>query len=243
MTQVAYGVEVAEKISVATEEDFTITDEKQLVLFVRTVLCGNECFTTLHMDTIAQRYKCGVSPAQDGSMTTWVPSNYIPIMIVGTESKENVVVTCQNGAVYSMSPTLQIPPLPVDTIVMGSCTVDRDDTFRVLLYDGENLPPASREAAMAQEDNPAMPIKSVERYDRLRAFFPRFFNQGEAANRTFVLQWVGYYENACKFLNGEIAVGHAIGGLITTTDDATTPTRPVRVQIPKLEIRRFRGVE
>jgi hypothetical protein len=243
MIQVSHEAKVTIERDVDIDEDFTMTDEQQLILFLRTVLCGSECFATLHMDTITQRYKCGVSPAQNGSMTTWVPLNCIPIMIVGTASKENLVVTCHNGAVYYMSPTLQIPPLPVDMIIMGNCTVDRDESFRVLLYDGENLPPASREAAMAQEDNPDTPINSSERYERLRAFFPKFFNRGEAAKRTFVLQWVGYYENACKFLSGDIPVGHAIGGLITTTGDAMTPTRPVRVQIPKLEIRRFRAVD
>ncbi|KAJ1468658.1 hypothetical protein T484DRAFT_1754944 [Baffinella frigidus] len=223
--------------------DINMTDEQQLIVYVRTVLCGCERWPASHIDNIAQRYKCGVSSAQDKRMTTWIPSNFVPVMMVGTDVGENVVVNCRTGTTYTMSQTLGIPPLPVDTIVMGNCTVDHDESFRVLLYDGENLPPVTREAAMEQEASPDLSIKSTERYDRLRAFVPRVFHRSDATKGMFVLQWVGYYENACKFLSGEIPVGHKIGGLLSTTDDATTPTRPVRVRVPKLEIKRFRGAE
>ncbi|KAJ1468560.1 hypothetical protein T484DRAFT_1755028 [Baffinella frigidus] len=209
-----------------------MTDEQRLVVHVRTVLCGTECFPNYEIDCIVRRFKCGVSAAQNGRMTTWVPANSLPVLLVGTAALGNLVVLCRTGIAYAMSPGVEIPPLASGVVLVGNCTLNYDDTFRLLLYDAENLPSNGGVDVAAQPS-------SVQRYDRLRSFFPRYFECSEAARNTFVLQWVGHYEHAAKFLTGEINVGHAIGGLVSTTDDALTPTRPVRVQIPSITIKRF----
>jgi hypothetical protein len=170
-------------------------------------------------------------------MTTWVPDNYIPVMLVGTTAGENTVITCKTGNAYSLSSIMQIPVLPPGVILMGNCTLDHDDSFRLLIYDGENIPTAK---VSTSDNGDASTPDGTTRYEKLREFFPRYFQASDIARRTFVLQWVGFFSAASRFLSGEINVGHKIGGLLSLTDDAMKPTRPVRLQLPVLEIRRFR---
>ena len=216
-----------------------MTDEQRLNLYVRTLLCGVECMVTQDMDNIARNFKCGVSSSQDGRMTTWVPKNSIPVLLVGTNTRGNLVILCKSGIYYKLSSAMEIPPLPDGVILMGNCTMDHDETFKLLLYDGDNLPLVIPNSTTDMKHT----CSSTERYERLRAFFPRYFQCNDTARTTFVLQWVGYYESATIFLNGSINVGHEVGGLISTTDDAMKPTRPVRVQVPNIMIKRFRTPE
>jgi hypothetical protein len=217
------------------ETEITMSDEQRLNLYVRTMLCGIECIATREMDSIVRNFKCGVSSSQNGRMTTWVPENFIPILIVGTETKENLVMTCKTGSSYKLSHAMEIPPLPKGVILIGNCTIDFDDSFKVLIFDGENLPsndPGVKSVAPS----------SVERYGLLRDFFPRYFSS-DVAKSTFVLQWVGYYESAMVFLSGKLQVGHAVGGLVSTTEDPMKPTRPVAIKVPNISIKRFREVD
>lgn len=226
-----------ESVSDASDTETEIPAHLRLAVCVRTVLCGPACTPLRDLDDIATRYKCGVSQAHDKGMSTWVPHNFAPVLLLGTASGGNLVIVCDTGVAYTMSPVLDVPPLPTDTILVANCTLDHDETFRVLVYDGENLAPTTAGADSAPDDAP----EGGERYRRLLRFFPRFFQRTEAAKSTFVLQWVGYYEHACNFLNGTIPVGHRVGGLLTTTGDALKPTRPVRVKIPAADIERFSG--
>ena len=82
----------------ALDMEVPMTDEQRLNLYVRTMLCGIECIATREMDTIARNFKCGVSSSQNGRMTTWVPANFIPFLLVGTATKENIVITCKTGS-------------------------------------------------------------------------------------------------------------------------------------------------
>ena len=207
-----------------------MTDEQCLLIHVRTVLCGTECFPAYEVDNIVRRFKCGVSSAQNGKMTTWVPTTSLQIIIMGSETLGNIVLICKTGTAYSMSLGLALPPLNPGVVIIGNCTMNRDETFRVLLYDAENLYPDTEKG---------VECTSVERYDRLRHFFPRYFECNEAVRSVFVLQWVGFYEHAVDFLSNKIDVGHSIGGPVSTTNDALQPTRPVHVKIPVLTIKRF----
>ena len=227
----------------ADEGEIEIPEAMRLKLCVRTVLCGHAHTPLRSLDLAATRFKCGVSKAQDDGMSTWVPRNFMSVLLLGTPGGENLVIVCGTGVAYAMSPALDVPSLPPDTILVANCTLDHDETFRVLIYDGENLPQPAAAVAQhgAHDGSPTAPPGSAERYRRLLHFFPRFFHRCDAAKSTFVLQWVGYYTSACKFLSGQIPVGHRIGGLLTTTDDAMRPTRPMRVQIPVTDIKEFRG--
>lgn len=207
-----------------------MSDEQRLVVHVRTVLCGTECFKSFEVDTIVRRFKCNVSAAQNGKMTTWVPTTSLQIILLGSNKLGNIVVVCKTAKAYSISHALGLPILEPGVAVLGNCTMNRDETFRVLLYDAENLYPDTQKG---------VDCTNVERYDRLRHFFPRYFECNEVARSIFVLQWVGFYEHAVDFLANKIDVGHAVGGLITTTDDALQPTRPVQVKIPVMTIRKF----
>jgi hypothetical protein len=217
----------------ADDTELEMPEHVRLTLCVRTVLCSHATTPLRDLDVTATRFKCGVSAAHDKGMSTWVPRNHTPVLLLGTPAGDNLVIVCSTGVAYAMSPALEVPPLPADVVLVANCTLDHDETFRVLVFDGENLPPTTAAGADSTPD-------SGERYRRLLHFFPQFFHKSEAAKSTFVLQWVGYYESALKFLNGEISVGHRIGGLLTTTDDAMRPTRPVRVQLPVTEITKFR---
>jgi hypothetical protein len=212
--------------------DVDMTDVQRLVVDVRTILCGTECFPSFEVDSIVRRFRCGVTAARDGRMTTWVPANSYPIVIAGTSNIGNVVITCRTGVAYSFSPVLEIPRLAPGVLIVANCTINNDNTFCVLVYDAEALPPVN----MQTTETP----NSEERYERLRDFFPRYLQCSEAVRNTFVCQWVGHYEHAVKFLTGDINVGHAIGGLVCTTDDVMTPTRPVRVQVPSITIGKFK---
>ena len=77
------------------ETELSMTDEQRLNLYVRTLLCGVECMVTQDMDNIANSFKCGVSSSQEGRMTTWVPKNSIPVLLVGTSTRGNLVVLCK----------------------------------------------------------------------------------------------------------------------------------------------------
>jgi hypothetical protein len=207
-----------------------MTDEQRLLVHVRTVLCGTECFPCYEVDNIVRRFRCGVSAAAAGKMTTWVPATSLQIIIMGSKTLGNIVLICKTGTAYSMSLALEIPPLNPGVSIVANCTMNRDETFRVLLYDAENLYP---------ETVDGVDCTSVERYDRLRHFFPRYFECNEAVRSVFVLQWVGFYEHAVDFLAGKIDVGHSVGGLVSTTDNALQPTRPVQVKIPEITIKKF----
>jgi hypothetical protein len=207
-----------------------MSDEQRLVVHVRTVLCGTECLPSFEVDSIVRRFKCGVSAAQNGKMTTWVPAISLQIILIGSKNLGNIVIICKTGKAYSISHGLCLPKLEPGVSILGNCTMNRDDTFRVLLYDAENLYPDAEKG---------VDFTTVERYDRLRHFFPRFFECNEAVRSIFVLQWVGFYEHALDFLANKIDVGHAVGGLLTTTDDALQPTRPVQVKIPVMTIKKF----
>jgi hypothetical protein len=231
---------VSAKITVdedATQLDteVTMTDEQRLNLYVRTMLCGAECIANRELDTIARNFKCGVSSSQNGRMTTWVPQNAIPILIIGSNG-DNIVITCKSGVAYKMSPVMEIPPLPEGVIIVGNCTMDFDDTFRVLIYDADNIPGPSHDANGVK----LAKHTTLERYSVLRQFYPHFFEVSKTAKSTFVLQWVGFYESAAAFLTGKLDVGHKVGGLVSTTDDVLTPTRPVAVKVPGITIKRFR---
>ena len=221
------------------EKELSMTDEQRLNLYARTLLCGVECMVTQDMDNITHSFKCGVSSSQDGRMTTWVPKKCIPVLLVGTSARGNLVILCKSGIYYKLSSALEIPPLPPGVILIGNCTLDYDDTFKLLFYDGYDLPPVSSTSTTGVGQK----CSSTERYEKLRNFFPRYFQGSDTARSTFVLQWVGYYESACAFLAGDINVGHEVGGLVSTTDDAMKPTRPVRVQVPNIAIKRFRNLE
>jgi hypothetical protein len=214
------------------DTEVTMSNEQRLNLYVRTILCGVECIPNRELDNIARNFKCGVSSSQDGKMTTWVPKLCLPVLLVGTDTKENLVITCKTGAAYKLSDVFQIPPLPKNVVLVGNCTLDYDDTFKVLIYDGDNLP-------RPEVDKKSVEPSSLERYSLLRDFYPRYF--GDLASSTFVLQWVGYYESACAFVDGKFNVGHEVGGLISTTESAMRPTRPVAIKIPNISIKRFRN--
>jgi hypothetical protein len=130
---------------------------------------------------------------------------------------------------------MHVPSLPIGVVIVGSCTIDDDDTFRFLIYDGDNLP-------IVRPNTSKIPT-SEERYDQLRNFHPRYFAQDSLVKQTFVLQWVGFYEHAKGFLENKFHVGHKIGGLVSTTENALKPTRPVQVKIPNISIRRFKDVK
>ena len=130
---------------------------------------------------------------------------------------------------------MHVPALPVGAVIVGNCVVDNDDTFRFLIYDGDNLP-------LVKPTMSKIPT-SEERYEQLRCFHPRYFAQDCLVKKTFVLQWVGFYEHAKGSLENKFEVGHGIGGLISATENALRPTRPVRVQIPTISIRRFHDVK
>jgi hypothetical protein len=222
--------------------EHTMTDEQRLSLYVRTVLCGDGCyFMDYTISTLGRRFKCGVSAAADGQMTTWMPKIHVPVLIVGTNTQQNIIVLCRSGETFNMSLHLGVAPLPAGVCLVCNCTVNRDGTFQVLVYDGENIPIGNAQPGLASPSPKEAVPTSIERYQRLREFFPRIFHHSELAISTFMIQWVGYYENAVQFLTGEIPVPHDISGLLSTTNDALTPSRPVRVKIPTLVIRRFQG--
>jgi len=214
------------------EDDIVFTQSQILILNLRTVLCGTECFPMRDTDDIAQMFNCGVSSSDDCAMTTWLPTEHLFVMIVGTEHGENKVIVCHTGYTYTLSSTLRVHTLPPGVVIMCTCTLDNDGTFRVLIYDGYNLP-----AVKNQPGDPMSDDDTQERYARLRAFIPRFFYTSDAARKTFHLQWVGF--RATKFLEGGIDVGHPIGGLISLTVDPFKPTRPVCIRVPTLVIEEF----
>jgi hypothetical protein len=216
----------------------TMTDQQRLSLYVRTVLCGAGCFfPDYKVSSLARRFKCGVSAAHDGQMTTWIPKTHSPILIIGTDTHENIVVVCRTGDTYKMSLAFGVATLPPGVVLVCNCTVNRDGKFQVLVYDGENLPLNSGQSGHTAVGE-ILPT-SIERYQRLRDFFPKVFHHSELAVSTFMIQWVGYYQHARQFLTGEIPVPHDITGLLSTTDDPMTPTRPVSIKIPNLVIKRF----
>jgi hypothetical protein len=218
--------------------EHTMKDDQRLALYVRTVLCGDGCyFPDYNVAGLARRFTCGVSAAYDGQMTTWMPKTHAPVLIVGTETQQNIVVLCRSGDSYNMSHALGVPPIPAGVVLVCNCTVNKDGTFQVLVYDGENIP---LEGGQAGHTIPGETVPtSTMRYGRLREFFPRVFHHSKLSMDTFMIQWVGYYEHACQFLTGGIPVPHDISGLLSTTEDPLTPTRPVRVKIPNLVIKRF----
>jgi hypothetical protein len=225
-----------------TDTDIVISDTQTLWLLLRTVLCATECLPAYETDRVANRVKCSVSSAQDGRMTTWVPTTHAFVMLMGTERGENKVVIAKTGVAYTLSPELQVKPLASGVILMCTCTVDYDGSFKVLVYDGEDLPPTQDELDSFKDsaDVPdRLSTNSSHRYARLLEFFPSVFGFSDAARTTFVLQWVGYYECALQFMSGAIAVPHSVGGLLTTTEDVLTPTRPVSIKIPAICIQRF----
>ena len=167
-------------------------------------------------------------------MTTWVPTQHIFVMVVGTEHGENKVIICHTGDAYPLSSTLQVRTLPPGVAIMCTCTLDNDGTFRVLIYDGYNLPAVQNQPGDPQSDD-----DTQERYARLRTFIPLFFQSSNAARKTFQLQWVGFLPGATRFLEGGINVGHPVGGLISLTADPFKPTRPVSIKIPILSIDQF----
>ena len=217
------------------EDELPMTDEQRLNLSVRTRLCGSEVFTTREIDIISRKFKCSVSSSQEGRMTTWLPTTFLSCLIVGTSTGQNVVILCTSEKAYNLSSDMHIPSLPTGVVIVGNCTIDYDDTFRFLMYDGDNLPMVRPIASKI--------ATSVERYAQLRGFHPRYFSQDELVKKTFVLQWVGFYEHAKGFIDGKYNVGHPVGGLISTTENALKPTRPVSVQIPPISIRRFHDVK
>ena len=212
-----------------------MTEEQRLNFSVRTRFCGAEIFTTREIDNVSRNFKCGVSSSQEGRMTTWLPTTFLSSLLVGTSTGQNIVILCKSEKAYNLSTDMHVPSLPAGMVIVGNCTIDYDDTFRFLIYDGENLPIVKPTASKTPT--------SVERYEQLRSFHPRYFSQDDLVKTTFVLQWVGFYEHAAAFLTGKFNVGHAIGGLISTTEDALKPTRPVSVQIPNISIRRFHDVK
>ena len=219
-----------------------MSDFEVLNVTVRTLLCGIEYRAIRELNNAAKEFKCSVCSAQKGRMTTWVPATYIPVLIVGTSTHENVVIICSTGIAYKMSDPMQIPLLPEGLIIIANCTMDDSGVFRVLIYDGKNLehvgPPMAANDGTINNDNNHLQ-NSIERYTRLRHFVPRYFVSSELVKKTFSLQWLGYYENAVDFLSGKLDVGHKIGGLVSTTGDPMKPTRPVQVKVPELNIRRF----
>lgn len=226
-----------EEVDELVSED-TMTDQQRVNVYVRTILCGEGRFFFDHkISTLVRRFKCGVSAAQDGQMTTWIPTNAVPVLMVGTSSRENIIITCQSGDSYNMSHALGVPSIHAGVVLMCNCTVNFDGSFTVLVYDGENIPIWNATTGFADPGD-SVPT-SVERYQRLRDYFPYIFNASETSTKIFMIQWVGYYEYACKFLSGEIMVPHAISGLLSLTEDPLTPSRPVRVKLPNLVIKRF----
>jgi hypothetical protein len=223
---------------VGDASDATFTIQQRLVIHVRTVLCGNELFPSFEVDTLLRRFKCGISGAKAGRMATWVPRESFPVLLVGSALLGNIVIACKSGIAYSMA--VEIPPLGAGVVIVGNCTMNHDDSFRVLIYDAEGLPATNNNNNNNNNNAKAPPSPdAVERYDRLRSFFPCYFERSESARCTFVLQWLGFYEHALSFLGGGIDVGHTIGGLVCTTEDALLPVRPVAVQVPCLTIRKF----
>jgi hypothetical protein len=215
-----------------------MTDQQRVNVYVRTILCGEGRYFVDHkISSLARRFKCGVSAAHDGQMTTWVPRNSVPVLLVGTDSHQNLVILCQSGDSYNMSPALGVPPIPAGVVLVCNCTVNKDGSFIVLVYDGENIPFQNGQDGTTQPGE-SVPT-SVERYTRLRDFFPYIFNTNKTSTQTFMIQWVGYYEHACKFMSGEIDVPHEVSGLLSTNEDPLTPSRPVRVKLPNLVIKRF----
>jgi len=219
--------------------EIEMTDRQRLILCVRTVLCGSESLDTFDIHTLAQRFKFGISSAQNNRMSTWVPSSFVPILLVGTSTGQNIVITCKDGMAYYMSSMMEVPSLPHGVTLVANCTLDDDESFRVLLYDGENLPAVNQIDTDVSGVNFPVTLNPQERYERLLHFVPKYFHSGEVAKRTFVLQWVGYYDSAREFLTGGIKVGHNIGGLLSITDDPLKPTRPVSVRVPVTNIKRF----
>ena len=212
--------------------DPLLTEKQILAINLRTVLCGPGCIPMRETDEMADRFKCSVSSLDDCVMTTWVPKEYISVMIVGTHHGENKVIICNTGDAYTLSVALNVHTLPPGVAIMCTCTLDNDGTFRVLIYDGYNLPRVKN-----QPGDPMSDDDTQERYARLRAFIPRFFYTSPAAVTTFHLQWVGF--RASRFLDGGINVGHPIGGLISITEDPFKPNHPVRIKIPNLVIEKF----
>ena len=217
------------------EDEIEMTEDQRLILSVRTRFCGAEIFTTREVDIISRNFKCGVSSAQDGRMTTWLPKTFLSCLLVGTSTGQNIVILCTSEKAYNLSSDMHIPSLPVGVVIVGNCVIDDDDTFRFLIYDGDNLP-------IVRPNTSKIPT-SEERYDQLRNFHPRYFAQDSLVKKTFVLQWVGFYENAKDFLENKFDVGHSVGGLLSLTDNALKPTRPVHVKIPAISIRRFHDVK
>ena len=219
---------------VDSDEDTAYTPDQILVLNLRTVLCGSGCIPMRETDDMADRFKCNVTAADNCAMTTWVPTLHIFVMVVGTEHSGNKVIVCGTGDTYTLSSTLQVPTLPHGVAIMCTCTLDNNDTFRVLIYDGYNLPAVQNQPGDPQSDD-----DTQERYARLRAFVPCFFQSSKAARKTFQLQWVGFLPGATRFLDGGIDVGHPVGGLISLTADPFKPTRPVYINTPSPVLEQF----
>jgi hypothetical protein len=203
------------------ELDPAFTEKQILEINLRTVLCGPGCIPMRDTDEMADMFKCSLSSVDDCVMTTWLPKEYISVMIVGTHHGENKVIICNTGDTYTLSMALKVHTLPPGVAIMCTCTLDKDGVFRTLIYDGYNLP-----AVKNQPGDPMSDDDTQERYMRLRAFIPHFFYTSQAANKTFHLQWVGF--RASLYLDGGIDVGHPIGGLISLTEDPFKPTRAVR---------------
>jgi hypothetical protein len=228
----------AAAVLIDEEDQASPTPSQRLSLYFRTVLCGISCFPMAETTDIAKRFSCHVTSAGEGlecRMTTWVPIHHLFVMLVGTQNGDNKVIVCCNGDVYTMSPSLEVRPMPAGVVILGTCTIDDDGTFRVLVYDGCNLPVVNN-----QEEHLKPDTDTQERYARLRSFFPLYFNQSKAARTTFHLQWLGFEKSAKRFLAGEIDVGHSVGGLISTNNDAMRPTRPVRILVPENTIQQFK---
>jgi hypothetical protein len=216
------------------DEDTPYTENQILTFHLRTVLCGAGCLPMRETDDMVDKFDCRETPADNCAMTTWIPTEHIFVMVVGTEHGENKVIICHTGDAFTLSNTLQVHTLPTDVAVMCTCTMDTNGAFRVLIYDGYNLPAVQHQPGDPQSDD-----DTQERYARLRAFVPRFFQSCKAARQTFHLQWVGFLPGATRFLDGGIDVGHPVGGLISLTADPFKPTRPLYINTPSPVLEQF----
>jgi hypothetical protein len=248
------------------DEEPELSAQQQLWFNLRTVLCSTGCPVMADTYAISNGFNWVSSVAEMDAMTTWIPMNRISVVITGTESDGNQVVICDRcgqtgeskageskagqsgytfGDAYKLSPLFGLKPLAPSVRFMANCTIGYDDTFKVYVYDGENLPSTQVElkeeqasggyAAGARNQFPS----SVVRYARLREFFPSCFEFNEAARATFELQYVGHYAQMLKLVSSDMPTPHEIDGLLTTTNDPMKPTRPREVVFMPISVARF----
>lgn len=150
-----------------------------------------------------------------GTLFTWLPDAYVSIALLQVDGGFTLVyMPCFKEFYFASDVTMLPRGTPIGTVLIGVYTEDERAHFRVprvLIHDVLAWGDAIETTRTPLEQRAA-----IRRYKLLREhLLPLITNQ-----RYLVLQWCGFLTAAKKFLNGTLAVGHRVGGLVAILDGA-----------------------